>query len=83
MTDKFYRDYKRPEVEEIARKICGERGDDPDKLVAETGYSNARKIPLWWMYQDDAMYVLVALKLMKGEYRDPNNEAEIQKRDGW
>lgn len=51
----YYRDYKLPEVERLARAVAIYQGRDPDSLVPETGYSDAHLMPLWWRYQEDAL----------------------------
>lgn len=51
----FYRDYKIPEVERLARAIAAKRGWRPDDLVPESGYANSDSIPAWWKFQDDAL----------------------------
>jgi hypothetical protein len=52
---RYYHDFGIPEVERLARAIAIYQGQDPDRMVHETGYADAALMPLWWRYQADAM----------------------------
>ncbi len=62
----FYYDFGRPDVQVLARAICGEMRSDPDGLVPETGYINAALIPRWWLYQEDALKFIAMEKASEG-----------------
>lgn len=48
------------EIERVARAMTAARGMDPDLIVPETGYSDARMIPRWMKDREWAMRHIAA-----------------------
>ena len=51
----FYRDFRVPEVEKLAKAAARAHGYADDAVVPETGYDNSRAVPAWWKFQSDAL----------------------------
>lgn len=50
-------------VEQIARKMASALGEDPDKMVPETGRLGAKLIPAWEHEREHALRFLAAIEL--------------------
>jgi hypothetical protein len=61
-TPQFNHDFGRADVEKLARSICEEYGADPDKMIPDSGYSDAVLVPRWWKFQDDAIKFIAMMR---------------------
>lgn len=57
-------------IEMIARRMATAVGQDPDELIPETGYRDAKLIPAWVHQRDDAAKFFAAFKAMQELAKD-------------
>lgn len=52
-------------IELMARRFCTDKGNDPDRMVQESGYSHAKRVPLWKSEVYWAERVLAGYRLLR------------------